>query len=49
MPRVIIDNRDQKLVDHINRILGFTETTRFAVGQFTCLFPIRPFAHSQPL
>jgi hypothetical protein len=28
----IIDNRTQKLVDHINRILGSTEAARFAVG-----------------
>ena len=30
----IIDNRTQKLVDHINRILGSTEAARFAVGYF---------------
>jgi superfamily II DNA/RNA helicase len=30
----IIDNRDEKLVDHINRILGSTEAARFAVGYF---------------
>lgn len=34
MPHDIIDNRDQKLVDHINRILGFTDSARFAVGYF---------------
>jgi superfamily II DNA or RNA helicase len=34
MPNDIIDNRDQKLVDHINRILGSTESARFAVGYF---------------
>jgi superfamily II DNA or RNA helicase len=34
MPHDIIDNRDQKLVDHINRILGSTESARFAVGYF---------------
>ena len=30
----IIDNRREKLVDHINRILGSTEAARFAVGYF---------------
>src|SRR5437867_1497935 len=30
----IIDNRKKKLVDHINRILGSTESARFAVGYF---------------
>jgi superfamily II DNA/RNA helicase len=30
----IIDNRTEKLVDHINRILGSTESARFAVGYF---------------
>jgi len=30
----IIDNRDEKLVDHINRILGSTKAARFAVGYF---------------
>jgi superfamily II DNA/RNA helicase len=30
----IIDNRSEKLVDHINRILGSTEAARFAVGYF---------------
>jgi hypothetical protein len=30
----IIDNREQKLVDHINRILPSTEAARFAVGYF---------------
>src|SRR3972149_6494961 len=35
MPRHdIIDNRDEKLVDHINRILGSTGAARFAVGYF---------------
>jgi len=34
MPHDIIDNRDQKLVDHINSILGSTESARFAVGYF---------------
>lgn len=30
----IIDNRSEKLVDHINRILASTESARFAVGYF---------------
>ncbi|MDE3090716.1 MAG: helicase, partial [Chloroflexota bacterium] len=30
----IIDNRNEKLVDHINTILGSTESARFAVGYF---------------
>ena len=30
----IIDNREEKLVDHINRILGSTASARFAVGYF---------------
>lgn len=30
----IIDNRTQKLVDHINQILGSTDSGRFAVGYF---------------
>ena len=30
----IIDNRNEKLVDHINRILESTEAARFAVGYF---------------
>jgi len=30
----IIDNRNEKLVDHINRILSSTERARFAVGYF---------------
>jgi hypothetical protein len=30
----IIDNRDEKLVDHVNRILSTTEAARFAVGYF---------------
>ena len=30
----IIDNRREKLVDHINRILASTEAARFAVGYF---------------
>src|SRR3989442_12886651 len=34
MTHDIIDNRKQKLVDHINRILSSTESARFAVGYF---------------
>lgn len=30
----VIDNRDEKLVDHINQILGSTDLGRFAVGYF---------------
>jgi hypothetical protein len=30
----IIDDRSEKLVDHINRILASTEAARFAVGYF---------------
>ena len=30
----IIDNRNERLVDHINLILGSTEAARFAVGYF---------------
>jgi hypothetical protein len=30
----IIDNRKEKLIDHINRILSSTESARFAVGYF---------------
>src|SRR5947209_15907914 len=30
----IIDNRQEKLVDHINRMLDSTEFARFAVGYF---------------
>jgi len=30
----IIDNRSEKLVDHINRIFASTEAARFAVGYF---------------
>ena len=30
----IIDNRNEKLVDHIKRILSSTERARFAVGYF---------------
>ena len=34
MPHEIIDNRNEKLVDHINLILDSTEKARFAVGYF---------------
>ena len=34
MPHDIIDNQEQKLVDHINNILGSTDSARFAVGYF---------------
>ncbi len=30
----IIDNRNEKLVDHVNRILSSTDAARFAVGYF---------------
>ena len=30
----IIDNRSEKLVDHINRILDSSDAARFAVGYF---------------
>jgi hypothetical protein len=30
----IIDNREQRLVDHINQILSTSEAARFAVGYF---------------
>jgi hypothetical protein len=30
----IIDNRNERLVDHIDRILASTESARFAVGYF---------------
>ena len=30
----IIDNRQEKLVDHINKILSSSEAARFAVGYF---------------
>lgn len=30
----ILDNRNEKLVDHINRILASTESARFAAGYF---------------
>jgi hypothetical protein len=32
----IIDNRKEKLVDHINRILSSTESARFAVWFNMC-------------
>ena len=34
MPHDIIDNRNEKLLDHINLILDSTERARFAVGYF---------------
>lgn len=34
MPHDVIDNRNEKLVDHINLILDSTEKARFAVGYF---------------
>jgi hypothetical protein len=34
MPHDIIDNRNDRLVDQINTILGSTEAARFAVGYF---------------
>jgi hypothetical protein len=30
----IIDNRNERLVDHINQIISSTEAVRFAVGYF---------------
>jgi hypothetical protein len=30
----IVESRREKLVDHINQILGTTESARFAVGYF---------------
>ena len=36
----IIDNRDQRLVDHINRILGSTESARFAIPSFALSTPV---------
>jgi len=30
----IIDNRNEKLVDHINRVLPSSERAKFAVGYF---------------
>jgi hypothetical protein len=34
MSHDIIDNRNEKMVDHINRILASTEAARLAVGYF---------------
>jgi len=34
MPHDIIDNRNEKLIDHVNLILDSTERARFAVGYF---------------
>ena len=34
MPHDIIDNRNEKLVEHINLLLDSTEKARFAVGYF---------------
>ncbi|MCG2769271.1 MAG: hypothetical protein ABIK79_15680 [Chloroflexota bacterium] len=34
MPRDIIDNRHQKLVDHIRQILPGSQAAKFAVGYF---------------
>ena len=34
MPHDIIDNRDEKLVEHIKSILGSTDSARFAGGYF---------------
>jgi len=36
----IIDNRDQRLVDHISRILGSTERARFAIPSFALSTPV---------
>jgi len=36
----IVDNRDQRLVDHINRILGSTESARFAIPSFALSKPV---------
>ena len=49
MPQDIIDYRDQKLVDHINRILGSMGSSFTAIQQFLCLFTIHPFVLPQPL
>lgn len=43
MPHDIIDNRDQKLLDHINRILRPTESACTAKQQFICHSTIHPF------
>ena len=33
-PHNVIDNRTERLVDHINRIFASTDAARFAVGYF---------------
>jgi len=33
-PHDIIDNRNEKLIDHINRMLSSSQAARFAVGYF---------------
>jgi hypothetical protein len=43
----IIGNRSEKLVDHINRILGSTEAAWFAVGYFF-LSGLTPMQESSP-
>ena len=40
----IIDNRNERLVDHVNRVLGTTEAARFAVGYFF-LSGLTPISH----
>ena len=47
MPNEIIDNRDQ--VNHINRILVFTESARFAVEHSSRFLLTHLFIHRQPL
>jgi hypothetical protein len=49
MPHDIIDNRDQKLADHINRILGSTASARFAVLHVRRFLLTHRFIHRQPL
>ena len=34
MPHDIIDNRSEKLIEHVNLILDSSESARFAVGYF---------------
>ena len=34
MPHDVIDNRNEKLLDHIRRILPGSQSARFAVGYF---------------